>query len=77
MEGNLLTILGVGTGGAHVTHINMGPPDDLTQYCAILCVACDDKPARVALYRAAGFEEEGEAGAMLFYRSGLQTAAQH
>ncbi len=69
-----LAILGVGTGGAYVRHINMGGPDDLSQYCAILSVACDSKPAQAARYRAAGIESAEEQGATLFYRSGVGKA---
>ena len=71
LEGQLLSILGVGTGGAYVRHINVGGPDDLSRYCAILCVACDRKPARAALYRATGFQQAEEPGATLFYRPSM------
>lgn len=77
MEGRLLSILGVGTGGAYVRHINMGGHDDLRQYCAILCVDCQSKPAQAALYRVAGFQQSEEPGAMLFYRSEVKAAAQN
>jgi hypothetical protein len=87
MEGRLLSILGVGTGGAHVGHINMGGAhfrhiimggqEDLGQYCAILCVACESKPDRAALYRAGGFRQAEEQGAVLFYRSDVKPAAEN
>lgn len=76
-EGGLLSILGVGTGGAYVRHIDMGGHDDLRPYCAILCVDCQNKPAQAALYRAAGFQQAEEPGAMLFYRSEVKPAAQN
>src|SRR5262249_25946838 len=68
LEGRLLSILGVGTGGPHVQHINLGGPDDLSRYCAILCVACETKPAKITQYQAAGFQQAEEKGAVLFYR---------
>ena len=77
MEGRLLSILGVGTGGAYVRHINMGGHDDLGQFCAILCVDCQSKPAQAALYRAAGFQQSEEPGAMLFSRPSAKAAAQN
>jgi hypothetical protein len=50
-EGRLLSILGVGTGGAYVHHINLGGSDDLNQYFAILCIKYNN-PVRFSNCRA-------------------------
>jgi hypothetical protein len=68
-EGRLLSVPGVGMGGTYVRHINVGAADDLNQFCAILCLACDAKPKQVALYREAGLhKDERERDATLFLR---------